>query len=592
MPSGNNDNSLKLRLRFFIKRVKYLTLKWLVSENLRRAYRHYRSEKLQKLWFGMPSVPAPSLERSYFDKIKLSSSVVRCLDDYRAAAVVTGETSLPLDHCKGFSMIELAITPAYEYDGTSDCVTRLKLENYETCIHDLPHERWYDIRLDLHKDADTLIIKTDAPVAVTIPKGVGYSVKPRKEKNARHIVILVLDAWTNAVVTRSHPFIRQATSTPNIDRFFATGLKALRGISSEVWTLPTVGSLFTGMHVGRHRMTHPRRWQEFDLKRRTLPEYFQHEGYHTLCGSVASRINPAFGHNRGFDRFLYHFAERHYSYQEYDPAVWTQEIISHLEIYHNDRTFSYFQFPDTHPSWNFAPDTRYFHLGRRGSTSAELRKLMLSGNTQDFDIPGQAAQIYLLRLAELDRMFGNIFDYIERHFGDDAIVVVTADHGLRMPYLSEVHKNDEPFLTDVRVNIPLYMRGRGIPDGSYDNLCLPNVDIPVMLLALAGIKPDADDMDGVNILSSDAKREAVISEYVYDGIYEIAVRGYGHALYLKYKIDDVKYKILSKDPLYIGLYPLGIDEYPADGNLVNSKPEITNKLHTVALSQISAAGLI
>ena len=595
MTAGTNSGMTKrnrpLKFKALIKRFKHWIFKWLVSENLHRVYMHYRAENLQKFWFGKPSLPAPPLEKKYFEKIALSSSVVRRLDDYRAAAVVNGESSLPLDHCNGSIAIELAITPEYDYDGLSGPVIKLKLGDHETCIHDLPHERWYDIRLDVRGNADELIVNADAPIAITMPRGVNCNTKPKTEQYARHIVVLVLDAWTTSVVTRSHPFTGEATSTPNIDLFFSSGLRAMQGVSSGQWSLPAVGSLFTGLHVGRHRMTHPTRWQEFDLNRRTLPEYFQHNGYHTLCGSVVSRITPAFGHNRGFDRFLYHFAERYYSYQAYDPAVWTQEIISHLEIYHGDRTFSYFQFPDTHPSWDLAPDTRYFHLGRRGNTSVNIRKLMNSGTRENFDIPAQASQIYLLRLAELDRMFGCIFDYVERRLGDEAIFVVTADHGLRMPYLSEAHKNDEPFLTDIRVNIPLYMRGKGIPERVFDNLCSPNVDIPVMLLNLSGIKSDTDDLDGVNILNSEVKREVVVSEYVYAGIYEIAVRGYGHALFLKYKIDDVKYKILSSDPFYTGLYPLGIEEYLPESNLVKSNPDLAEKLFKAALSHISKAGL-
>lgn len=580
-----------LKIKTIINRFSHWIIKWIVSDNLRRAYRHYRSEKLQKFWFGKPSVPAPFLERTYFDKLKLASSVVRRMDDYRAAVVVSGETSLPLDHCNGSMAIEFAITPEYDYDGLSDHVIKLKLGNHETSIHDLQHERWYDIRLDLHGNTDKLIVNTDVPVAITMPRGVSCNIKFKKEKLARHIILLVLDAWTTSVATESHPFRDEATSMPNIDRFFSKGLKAMRGISSGQWTLPAVGSLFTGLHVGRHHMTHPRLWQEFDLNRRTLPEYFQHNGYHTLCGSVVSRITPAFGHNRGFDRFLYHFAEPHYSYQEYDPAVWIQEIIAHLEIYHQDCTFSYFQFPDTHPSWDFVPDTRYFYLGRKGNTSVDIRKMMNFGKAQDFDIPSQASQIYLLRLAELDRMFGCIFDYVERHLGDDAIIVVTADHGLRMPYLSEAHKNNEPFLTDVRVSIPLYMRGKNIPETTYDSLCLPNIDIPLMLLELTGIKPDSDDLDGVNILKPDVRREAVLSEYVYAGIYEIAVRGYGYALFLKYRIDDVKYKIFSSDPIYTGLYPLWVDEYLPENNLVKNKPDVVEKLRKVAIDHISKAGL-
>jgi len=221
----------------------------------------------------------------------------------------------------------------------------------------------------------------------------------------------------------------------------------------------------------------------------------------------------------------------------------------------------------------------------------ELKEMMTSAHGVDFDLPLQASQIYLLRLAELDRMIAAIFDYVEHHFGNEAVVVVTADHGMRMPYLSETHKNDEPFLTDIRVDIPLYMRGKDIPEQTYERLCLPNIDLPVMLLQLAGIKFDFDDLDGVSILNSQIRRETVISEYGYAGIYEIAVRGYGYALFLKYRFDDVKFKLLSNNPLYIGLYPLGTNEYPLEGNLAETKPEITEKLCGIAFEHLAKTGI-
>lgn len=81
-----------------LKKTKQFAKKWLISENLLRKITHYRSGKLQKFWFGKPSLPVPPLEKKYFEKIALPSSVVRRLDDYRATAIVNGEVSLPLDH--------------------------------------------------------------------------------------------------------------------------------------------------------------------------------------------------------------------------------------------------------------------------------------------------------------------------------------------------------------------------------------------------------------------------------------------------------------------------------------------------------------
>jgi len=567
--------------------------RWVINENLLRVYKHYRSPNLQKFWFGKPSIPAPPLETEYFNKAKLLSSVVRRKDDYRPAASIKKEAVLPLDNCSEYSTIQFAISLLRDKDWvTMGGSVSIKLGEYETSIHDLSPDSWFDVRLDNHKNTDSLTIKTDTPLVMTMPRGINRYVTAKDKGNARHVILLVLDAWATSIADRSHPFTSEKTCTPNIDRFFSRGLKAMNGVSSGQWTLPVVASLFTGLCVGKHRMTDPHIWQKFDQDRRTLPEYFQQNGYHTLCASVASRVNPAFGHIRGFDRFLYHFAEPGYSYQTYDPAIWVQEMIGHLESHHGDKTFSYFQFPDTHPSWDIGPDTRHFYLGRRGSTSANIKKMFKTPNYKDLDVAEQAAQVYLLRIAELDRMFGSIFEYIERHFGDDALVVVTSDHGLRMPWDKEINKDYGPLLTDDCVNIPLYMRGNGVPERTYNELCLPNVDIPLMLLQLAGIKPDTNEFDGINLLDDKKRREVVISEEIYGGIYEIAARGYGHTLFLKYKINDTDCKFLSKEPIYSGLYPIGTNTYLPEGNLSKDKPDVSKKLYEASLSHVSKHGFI
>jgi len=577
---------------FNTKQLRSWISEWCLSESLRRKIRLRRlPSKLQKFWLGEPSLPAPALEQEYFNKANLLSRIVRRLDDYRAAAMIEKRAAVSLEGYSQYQAIQFAVTPEGRYGNSSDRMIKFKLGDQEICIKDIPYKKWFDIRLDFHEKSETLIIETDTPIAMTMPRGVFSSPNKVPQKKSRHIIIFVLDAWTTAMVDKVHPFTGQSTSFPNIKRFFSKGLQAENGVSSGQWTLPAVGSLFTGQHLAAHRMFHPTRWQEFDRNRKTLPEYFQQAGYHTLCGSVVSRVMPAFGHIRGFDRFLYHFVDPQLSYEQYSPARWMQEVIGHLESHYHDRTFSYFQFPDTHPSWHLAPDTRYFQFGRRGNTSGNYKEMAMFSKEETFNIPDQCEQLYSLRLAELDRMFGSVFDYIERHFGDDAVMVVTADHGLRMPYLNEFHENNTPFLTDIRVNIPLYMRGGLIPQRVYRELCSPNIDIPAMLLNFAGIKPDAEDFDGMNFLDQPRKDGAVITEYAYNKVYEIAVRGYDHALFLKYDIDDLNFKLLSKEPIYQGLYPLKENAYLAEDNLINQRPDVAKRLRQIAEEHFQKKGI-
>jgi len=233
------------RFKPIIKRLRRWFLKWVVSENLYRAYNHYRFPKLQKFWFGKPSLPAPPLERSYFDECGLPSSIVRRLDDYRAAAVIKKNGELSLKHCKGSQSIEFAITPAINYDGRHGRAVKLRLGEKETCIYDIPYERWYDIRLDDCAGVDQLIIETDLPIVMTMPRGVVCRPRLKLERCPRHFIVLVLDAWTSFIKNNLHPFTGEPTPTPNIERFFSRGIKATQGISSGQWTLPAVGSLFT-----------------------------------------------------------------------------------------------------------------------------------------------------------------------------------------------------------------------------------------------------------------------------------------------------------------------------------------------------------
>ncbi|VAW48817.1 hypothetical protein MNBD_GAMMA03-471 [hydrothermal vent metagenome] len=576
-----------------IKKLKCWILEWVLSESLRRTIRLRRLPfKLQKLWLGTPSLPAPVFEQDYFSKENLSSSIIRRMDDYRAAAIIKKRAEVSLEGCLEYSTIQLAITPEHKYDSKPGRMVKLKIGDKETCIKDILCKKWFDVRLDFHTKSDKLIIETDVPIAMTMPRGIFCSPEKTPKKKARHIIILVLDAWTTAMMDKGHPFTGQETSFPNIKRFFSKGLQAENGVSSGQWTLPAVSSLFTGQHLAAHKMFHPTRWQEFDSNRKTLPEYFQQEGYHTLCGSVVSRITPAFGHSRGFDRFLYHFVDPKLSYEDYNPAVWTQEIIGHLEAHYNDCTFSYFQFPDTHPSWHLAPSTRYFQFGRRGNTSGKYKEMLMFSKEEIFNIPEQCEQLYSLRLAELDRMFGSIFDYVERHFGNEALVAVTADHGLRMPYLNESHENNAPFLTDIRVNIPLYMRGANVPSKVYSELCAPNIDLPKMLLDLAGIKPEVEDFDGINFIDHQRENGAVITEYAYHSVYEIAVRGDDHALFLKYKIDDLNFKLLSKEPIYTALYFLKEEAYLLEDNLINKKPSVVKQLKKIAEEHFLKKGIM
>jgi membrane-anchored protein YejM (alkaline phosphatase superfamily) len=171
----------------------------------------------------------------------------------------------------------------------------------------------------------------------------------------------------------------------------------------------------------------------------------------------------------------------------------------------------------------------------------------------------QGQQLYLLRLHEIDRLLGGVFDYIERTIASETLVILTADHGTPWHYLRQRRPADEPYLVDDRTAISLRMRGPGVPKRCFGGLTAPNLDLMPTLLARAGL-PVPDDLDGQDLLAPDYRRDYIVSESLYKGVYEIAVRDGCHAYIEKYPLDEQSVR-LTGPALYRGLFPIGTSDY-------------------------------
>src|SRR5205823_918192 len=136
-----------------------------------------------------------------------------------------------------------------------------------------------------------------------------------------------------------------------------------------------------------------------------------------------------------------------------------------------DKTFTYAQFPDTHPAWNIAPLTRSFNLQRRGSSTGHDLDALRSHP----DAAAQGKLLNAIRLHDLDRLLEGIFSFVEREIADSTLVVLTADHGTPWLPLRKNRPADEPYLVDQRLQIEWHMRGPGVPSASFDGLCSPNI---------------------------------------------------------------------------------------------------------------------
>lgn len=535
--------SIKSRLKNFYKI-------WLEPSGVRELRQKYQEPKQQKYWNGQ-AVAAPPLEAGYFGRLGLDGLTITRRDDSRACALISGRTTLPIPELQAGDSVQIAVT-ADRWN--SDSSVQFSIEGQTTRHVALREGRWLDVRLPGVAGAKELRIETAEPLWVSYPRVVhkcmaGPAAKPR------HVIVMVLDGLARRRFPDQHPTDPEQSLTPNLDRFFAGGFDARLGFSSSEWTLPTTASFFTGQYASRHKMVHPTLPMSYQPGQKLLAECFQEAGFHTLGFSAGNRLTPAFGSNRGFDRFIYHWAHEGRTTFDYNPVVWINEVIGHLDMHRSDATFTYIHFPDTHPAWNIPPLTRAFNLARRGnSTGHDLDRLECT------ELGGeQGNQMLLLRLREFDRAIESLLRYIELNISEDTVVALTADHGTPWPDFHDKHTRDCPPLNELRTGTFIRIKGSGVPNQVCVTPVSPNLDLMPTLLSLADIGMPVNP-DGKNLFGQDPTRSYVISESIYRGIYEVSVNDTQQQWIKRYPIDETRFKITGP-AFFQGGFPLGCKDY-------------------------------
>jgi arylsulfatase A-like enzyme len=249
---------------------------------------------------------------------------------------------------------------------------------------------------------------------------------------------------------------RRRETSPQLDRWAEGAVVFEQARASAPWTLPSVRALLGGS------ASEP--WEDSF----TLPERLQEQGFVTgfLCNNPYLR--PSFGMERGWT---------HYRFDLMAPAkLQVDRALAWLEQHPDRDSALLVQFMDPHMPYEEpeAYRTRWTE-GRpeayKGSASrAPLMKL-------DLDDPTTAAVKDWVQ-ARYDQNIRYVDDQIARLLeavGDDAVVVVFADHGEELwdhDGVEHGHSLHEELLA-----VPLIIRAPGLEPG--------RVDAPVSLLDLA-----------------------------------------------------------------------------------------------------------
>ena len=325
-----------------------------------------------------------------------------------------------------------------------------------------------------------------------------------REKGARAIVLLVVDTLRADHVSA---YGYRRPTTPRLDAYFRSGLRAENCYPEANWTLPSHASLFTSTSVARHGVARYGRLLPEGLE--TLAGALAKRGYRTAALSGGGFVDAAFGFDRGFDRFALLPGP---AKETFDRALKLLAEYDGEPVFLFLHTYQVHDYvPDEAAAASLFPGFAGLDPNWRGG-AASLRPFMESPRFADI-----LSARYDASLRSVDAAFGGFLDGLAR-LGrlERTAILFTSDHGEALcdrmrgeaclewghgsPYLF-----DEELRVPLEARIPWRVEARGIVTSDTTLLDVA----PTLVDAAGGTSPAT--FEGRSLLSRSAARERVVA---------------------------------------------------------------------------------
>lgn len=312
------------------------------------------------------------------------------------------------------------------------------------------------------------------------------------------------------------------TLMPETFRYFSKGIICNNYYSGSEWTLPSIATYWTGKHSSHHMNLMEDYRFDFMKDSKVLSEYFHDAGYVTAKIGGNDAVTPWQGYIRGIDRFTHQ-----YSSQAYRTKEVISDVIQQIETFKDACQYIWFDFLDLHDIAG----------GFMCSLPVQSR-LPLAARHIDNDITTTVKQsfspnrreIYIQQLRELDFYLGILYQYLERNYKDEEIIVsLFSDHGTAF-----MVEDGKPFLSEQRVNVPFMLRCSNLSPRVSDEL-IETADYTAILCKLAGIPYHFEGTDANLPLTFGGKQERdyTFSQNIFPGDpYRAALHGKDFHFYM------------------------------------------------------------
>ena len=394
---------------------------------------------------------------------------------------------------------------------------------------------------------------------------------PTPPVGAPNVLLIVVDTFR---ADRSSVYGGPRDSTPHLAALARQGTVYEGARSVAPWTLPAASTILTGQYPSTHGATHLAAVLSPEVT--TLAERVRARGWRT--DAVVSHVfmGPDHGLDQGFETIDASHAGGHATIST--EAVTDLAIArmraradepSLLLVHYFDPHYEYLD--HAHPDW--APAKAGRLTGER-----DIWKLRDMRNTLTEPELEFLRARYDEELHFTDRGIGRLLAEVERlGRSDDTLVVVTSDHGEE--FMDHGWLGHTRSLYDELIQVPLVLRGPGIPAGQRLGVAVSVASITPTILDVLGVEAAGEPLPAPVLplvpLAADVPRPWVFSEVNFEPPPPKPVLA--KRAHLKAITDGVLKLVFDETSGGLALFDLSVD--PGEQtDLATSRPEVVAAL--------------
>ncbi len=279
-------------------------------------------------------------------------------------------------------------------------------------------------------------------------------------------------------------------TSPNLDRFAKRSIVFENAISQSPWTLPSHGSIMSGLYPGRLGVTHYPALRRLPDGNVVLAEVFKKAGYATGAFTGGGFVSAHYGFDRGFDEYLSGGRRLEHN---------MREAVDFLGRNKDRKFFMFLHGYNAHrPYFSARIDKRAMGL----ADDVEVEKIRFClRNSREYPGEERLAEIiafYDAAIHQGDRHLAAFFKALRKNeLEKNTVVLVTSDHGEE--FFEHGNCDHVRFVYRESVHVPYIIYIPGLtPRGRREGGLIPaSISVARTLLDVAGID---HNMPGATLL--------------------------------------------------------------------------------------------